>query len=68
MRFEIDSLRCVKYIEKKLTQYQPNFWGGRGGGNLQSKILKKVSDKNEFWGDLKISFYRYYCFFSKKTK
>ena len=64
MSFEIGSLRCVKYIEKKQTQYQPDFWAG----NLQSKILKKGSEKNEYQEDLKSSFYRYYWFLSKKTK
>ena len=51
-------------IEKKPTQYEPNFWRD----NLQSKILKKGSEINECQGDLKSSFYRYYCFLSKKTK
>ena len=51
-------------IEKKPTYYEPNFWRD----NLQSKILKKGSEINECQGDLKSSFYRYYCFLSKKTK
>ena len=42
MSFEIGSLRYVKYIEKKPTQYQLHFWGE---GNLQSKILKRDQKK-----------------------
>ena len=53
MSFEIGGLRCVKHIEKKPTQHQPNFWGE---GNLQSEILKKGSETNECRGDLKSSF------------
>ena len=55
MRFEIGSLRFEKYIEKKPTQYQPDFWGRQPSvGNF-----KKGSETNEWRGDLTSSFYRY---------
>ena len=53
MSFNIGSLGCVKYIEKKPTQYQPlpSFCGD----NDQSQILKWNQKKNECLGELKES-------------
>ena len=53
MSSKIGSLRCVKYIEEKSTQYQPliPFWGD----NDQSQILKWDQKKNECLGNLKDS-------------
>ena len=52
MSFKIGSLRCVKHIEKKPTQYQP--FPPFSGDNDQSQILKQ--DKtNDCLGELKES-------------
>ena len=53
MSFNIGSLGCVKYIEKKPIQYQPlpSFCGD----NDQSQILKWNQKKNECLGELKES-------------
>ena len=50
MSFKIGSLRCVKYIEKKPTQYQPNFWGG---GQRSVQNFKTGSEKKWMPGGLK---------------
>ena len=49
--FNIGSLGCVKYIEKKPTHYQPlsSFWKD----NDQSQISKWDQKKNECLGKLK---------------
>ena len=57
MSFKIDLLMCVKYIEKKQTQYQlpsPFLWD-----NIQSKIWKGNQEKMSAWGDLTGLFHRY---------
>ena len=54
MSFEIGSLRCVKYIEKKPTQYQPNFWGEGWAPTVQH--FKKRSKKLNAGGT-----YRVHC-------
>ena len=48
---------CVKYIEKKPTQYQlpPPFLGD----NILSKIWKGNQEKMSAWGDLTGLFHRY---------
>ena len=50
MSFEVGNLMCVKYIDKKPTQYQRNFWG-----EVQRSVpnFKKGSEKNECMRGLK---------------
>ena len=53
MNSKIGNLRCMQYIEKKPTQYQPlkTFWAY----NDQSQILKCSQKKNECLGELEES-------------
>ena len=46
MRFDIGSLRFVKYIEKKPTQYQPDFWGRQPSvGNFKEESISNFDPK-----------------------
>ena len=57
MSSKIGSLRCMKYIERKPTQYQPLklFWGD----NDRSQILKWDQKKMKVWGNIKSPFHRW---------